>query len=274
MSIEIITFYKFVQLDNLEELKLEILQFCKENNIKGTILLALEGINATVAGSDANIQKFQDFLCSIPEFNDIKFKSSFAKFMPFQKMKVRLKNEIVKIARQDLQLDAQENYVQAEQWNDLLNDSETILLDTRNTYETKFGKFAGAITPEIENFHEFPAWFEEFLQKNSQVKEKKIAMYCTGGIRCEKSVSYVKSLGLKKVFHLQDGILAYLQQDDNKEKWQGDCFVFDDRVALDKNMLSINNFNCYLCKKKTDLSHNLQNVTKGKVLCKKCADAV
>lgn len=271
MNFTIITFYKFVALNDLENLKENIVNFCNKLEIKGTILLAIEGVNATIAGEEKSIAKFKEFIYNVCiEFEDLHFKTSFADLNPFQKMKVRLKKEIVKIGLPALQIDAEENYVSASEWDFLINDENTILIDTRNRYETKFGKFANAIVPEIDNFHEFPVWFQDFIKRKKDMKKKKIAMYCTGGIRCEKSVSYVKSLGFKNVFHLKDGILGYLAQNDNKQMWQNECFVFDDRVAVTKNVDPTQNLRCHLCSAPAGCNDQLVNVTKGKVVCHVC----
>lgn len=270
MNFTIITFYKFIELNNLFFLKEEILNFCNISEIKGTILLASEGINATISGGNEAIEKFKYFLRNIDEFADLHFKTSFADFNPFQKMKVRLKKEIVKININDFPIDVVDNYVSSDEWDDLLKDDEVILIDVRNDYETKFGKFKNAILPEIENFHEFPAWFQKFIKKQNNIKRKKIAMYCTGGIRCEKSVSYAKSLGFTNVFHLKNGILEYLKQQKNNKMWQGECFVFDDRVAVTKNIEPTQQLQCSLCRIPTNYYQDLINVTKGKVMCNNC----
>lgn len=272
MTFTIITFYKFVELIDLEILQEKILNFCNDLCIKGTILLAHEGINATIAGTEDAIIKFKEFIMEIDEFFDLSFKTSYAELNPFQKMKVRLKSEIVKMAVSNLKVDAQKNYVHANEWDNLISDEDTILIDARNTYETTFGKFENAIVPDIENFHEFPQWFQNFIKNKSDIKNKKIAMYCTGGIRCEKSVSYVKSMGFEQVFHLKDGIIGYLAQNDEKKMWQDECFMFDDRVAVTKKLEPSKILRCNFCSNKVDFYGKFTNITKGKVLCKDCQD--
>lgn len=268
---KIATFYKFVSLDNIRDLQEKIRNSCKKFNLKGTILLATEGINATIAGNEDNIIKFLDFLTEFSEFSDLEIKYSQVDFCPFQKLKVRLKREIIKMGSADLKITATENYVAPEDWDELLEDDRTIVIDVRNDYEIKFGKFADALEPEIENFHEFPAWFDG-LAHDVDLLGKRIAMYCTGGVRCEKSVSYLKKCGFNNVFHLRGGILAYLEKNKEKKSWQGECFVFDDRVSITKELTASTTLRCNICSAPANHYGQPINLTKGKVLCKICQE--
>ena len=234
---KVASFYKFTQLSNLPELQETFIQFLTKYKIKGTILLAHEGINGTLAGSPKGIDKCKDFL-QIRDLLSIKdFKTSSCKYEPFPRLKVKLKNEIVTIGNElaDPQKTVGE-YVQPENWNDLIATDDVLVLDARNTYEYSIGTFKDSIQPSTTNFREFPQWVEGL--ENSQIdKNKKIAMFCTGGIRCEKASSLMKAKGFNNIFHLQGGILNYIEKIDKEHSmWEGECFVFDDRVALNQNL--------------------------------------
>ena len=269
MSYTIASFYRFVSLENLEKLKTIILSECNNLNLMGTILIADEGINGTICGNQDEIESFYEFFETFDEFQGTQLKKTFCEKIPFQKMKVKIRDEIIKINDKKLNIDASENYVEAEKWNELIEDESTILIDTRNYYETKIGRFKNAIDPKTENFHEFPNWFDEFLKKND-LQGKKIAMYCTMGIRCEKTVSYIKKHGIDEVYHLKDGIVAYLAQKKDKHMWEGECFVFDDRVAVDENLNPSKKIICHSCNEYVEDIGDFVNITKGKVLCKVC----
>lgn len=229
------TFYKFVDLPDFIERRVKFVKFCNENNIKGTILLGEEGINSTLTATRENIDKFYSFLKSMPEFADMDFKESFCPYLPFKKMKVRLKKEIVKISLDKLNMKSRGRYLDSEKWNELIKNPETKVIDTRNDYEVVFGTFENAINPKIRNFHELPEWVEKNLSDIS--KDTPIAMFCTGGIRCEKSTAYMMEKGYTNVFHLEGGILKYFEERKDKENlWNGRCFVFDDRIAVNKDL--------------------------------------
>lgn len=238
-------FYKFVELADYEELKPKILKICNDLGIKGTILLAKEGINATIAGKDEAITEFFKQLKSDKRFEDLEYKISYAEEQPFQRMKVRLKNEIIRMNRPDLNWDKAGIYVEAEEWDKLLEDPEVVVVDTRNRYEVKLGKFENAIDPEVMNFRDFPEWVDENLDPE---KHKKVAMYCTGGIRCEKSTALLNEKGFEAVYHLKGGILQYFEDTENKNgKWEGDCFVFDERLAVDDKLAPSKHLRCQSC---------------------------
>jgi UPF0176 protein len=239
-DIVVSTFYKFVDLPNYKELQVEILGFCKKQGILGTILLAQEGINATISGTRDSIDSVYDFMKEIPAFSGIDYKESSADFFPFKKMKVRLKEEIVRFRVKDLDMTKVGDYLSPEEWDKMLtSDDKVILIDTRNDYEYAFGTFKGAINPETKCFSELVTWVEDNLKKVD--KDTKVMMCCTGGIRCEKSTAYVRSKGFPNVYHLKGGILEYLKQTNNQAGlWQGECYVFDDRVAVDANLTPLN----------------------------------
>jgi len=235
-EIVIASFYKFVKW-NHEAHHESILKVCEENDVKGIILLAEEGINSTSAGTREGIDALLAHLHSIPELSDLPHKESYTHVKPFRRIKVRLKKEIVTIKDSTNPLNQVGTYVEAEDWNSLISDPDVVLIDTRNDYEFEIGTFKGAINPNIENFSAFPEWM---LKNVDPTKHKKVAMFCTGGIRCEKSSAWALDNGYEEVYHLKDGILKYLEEIPQDETmWDGDCFVFDKREALDHNLKSV-----------------------------------
>lgn len=230
------SFYKFVNISDSEELRTKLLQCCNKNKLKGTILIASEGINATLVGLREEINLFYDFLVQLPYFHDVQFQESKSWFQPFQKIKIRIKKEIVAFKVDNLNLTQNGKYVSPEDWSQFIQQDDVVLIDTRNYYEIALGTFKNAINPSTNNFSDLPNWIEKNLNKNDY--QKKIAMFCTGGIRCEKSTTYLKNLGYKNVYHLKGGILNYLSKTKNQSNaWQGDCFVFDDRIALNTDLI-------------------------------------
>ena len=231
---KIAAFYSFADLSNLEELQVMFTSFLKNEDIKGTVLIAHEGINGTVAGKEPSIDRFKDFLKSKNLLEQHNYKISYSEEDPFPRLKVKLKNEIVSIGNELADpVKVVGEYVQPEDWNDLISQDDVLVLDTRNTYEFSIGTFKESIQPETTNFREFPDW----LESSDLDKDKKVAMFCTGGIRCEKASSLMKANGFKNIYHLQGGILNYLEKVDEKDSmWSGECFVFDDRVALNHNL--------------------------------------
>jgi len=237
------TFYQFVKLHDIESWQKTFLDFCNENSIKGTILVAEEGINSTLTATRENMDKFYTFIHSFKEFANMGYKESKNSYMPFKKMKVRLKKEIVKLLQDDLiDMDDRGELLKYKEWNDLLKNPATKVIDTRNDYEFAFGTFENAINPHIRNFTDLPEWVEENLKDTP--KDTPIAMFCTGGIRCEKSTAYMKAKGWKKVYHLDGGILQYFEDTPKDENlWNGRCFVFDDRIAVDTDLNAMNESN-------------------------------
>ena len=239
-KVVIYAFYRFVALPHFANYRDELLNAMLSQQILGSILIADEGINGTIAGANAAMQNFWRTLCAYPEFNNLPYKVSVADFNPFEKAKVKLRNEIVSLGVDVVHpIEEVGEYVKPNEWNALLQDKEVLVIDTRNEYEVEHGSFLNAINPKTLNFRDFP----EFVAKNLlDKKAKKIAMYCTGGIRCEKSTAYLKKLGFSKVYHLEGGILKYLEEIPvEKSLWQGNCFVFDDRIAVDKNLNTVPN---------------------------------
>jgi len=231
MSLIVATFYKFVQLPDCETLQGKILAYCQQQSIKGTILLATEGINGTIAGSRVAINAVLAFLKSDSRFADLQHKESIAANFPFERMKVKVKLEIVTLGKPEVNPAVTVGtYVTPAEWNNLIADPDVIVIDTRNEYEVAIGTFAGAVNPQTNSFREFP----EYVQQNLDPQQHpKVAMFCTGGIRCEKASAYMLAQGFQAVYHLQGGILKYLEEVPAEASlWQGECFVFDERVAV------------------------------------------
>lgn len=234
-EIIIASFYKFVSLIDFETMREPMLAKMRDINLKGTIILAAEGINGGFAGKREEMEIFYQFMRNDPRLADLNFKETFDENNPFDKAKVKLRNEIVTMGIQKVdptQLSG--TYLDPAQWNEFIQDPDVILIDTRNDYEFELGTFKNAINPNTENFREFPDYVEKHLQDK---KDKKIAMFCTGGIRCEKSTAYLKDQGFQNVYQLHNGILNYIEATPKNESlWEGACFVFDDRVAVDHNL--------------------------------------
>tara|TARA_Y100000588_G_C14046762_1_gene835313 strand:- start:289 stop:1032 length:744 start_codon:yes stop_codon:yes gene_type:complete len=227
------TFYKFTPLPDFEAQKAPILEVMKEHNLLGTVILADEGINGSVAGKREDIVHFYHHIKSDPRLEDIWFKETHDDFIPFDKAKVKFRKEIVTMGVKGVNpLKNVGTYLSPEEWDQLLSDPDVVLVDTRNDYEFNLGTFKNAVNPKTANFREFP----EYVQNNlMDKKDKKIAMFCTGGIRCEKSTAYLKNLGFENVYHLEGGILNYLEKTpEDKSLWGGTCFVFDDRIAIEQ----------------------------------------
>ena len=226
--------YKFVALPDYADLQAPLLAICEQNQIKGTLLLAEEGINGTISGEEAGIRAVLAWLRSDPRLAELEHKESWAEHIPFYRMKVRLKKEIVTMGVAGI--DPRHivgTYVKPQDWNALIADPDVVLVDTRNDYEVSIGTFAEAINPKTNSFTEFPGWVQQEIAAGRLKKDSKVAMFCTGGIRCEKSTAYMKEQGFENVYHLEGGILKYLEQIPEQEsRWEGECFVFDERVSV------------------------------------------
>ena len=244
------TFYKFLVLENYKELKIEFDKSLSKTNIKGTILLANEGVNGTIAGSESDLKKFFLYIDKFSQFKDITPKFSSSNKNPFLRMKVRLKKEIVTIGIPEVSpSNLVGKYLNVEEWNEFLNESNSMIIDTRNNYEVSIGTFKNSINPKIKSFRDFPKWVQKNLIDKKVTKKAKIGMFCTGGIRCEKSTSYLKQLGFENVFHLDGGILKYLENVKSDEnEWKGECFVFDYRVSLNNSLEKGEYEMCYACR--------------------------
>lgn len=241
--------YKFVEIDDLLSLQSNLYEICEKNNIMGTILIANEGINGTISGKNNEINQTISLLKSDKRFANIEIKYSSTDKQPFHRMKVRLKKEIVTIGLPEINPNKKVGtYVKPEDWNDLISDPNVIVIDTRNKYETKIGSFQNALDPETSSFREFPDWVKKF-KSSKENANKKIAMFCTGGIRCEKASSLMKEEGFEDVYHLQGGILKYLETIDKENSlWNGECFVFDQRVCL-TDELEVGSYKmCFACR--------------------------
>ena len=248
--IKVAALYRFASFTQPELLQPQILNWCTDNNLKGTILVASEGVNGTVAGPAACIDAVVAHLRTLPDCDELDVKYSHAVEMPFYRMKVRLKKEIVTLGVDGIDPKREVGtYVGAEDWNALISDPGTILIDTRNDYEVAIGTFEGAIDPKTKAFRDFPEWFRE-NRSELAANGTKFAMFCTGGIRCEKSTAFLKAEGIEDVYHLDGGILRYLENVPEAEsKWQGECFVFDERVSV-KHGLELGSMElCHACRR-------------------------
>ena len=265
---KVAAFYAFADLSNLEELQKTFTNFLKKEDIKGTVLLACEGINGTLAGSEEGIESFKIFLQSNHLYKAQNFKTSSSAKDPFPRLKVKLKNEIVSLGN-DLADPAKivGEYVQPEDWNSLISQDDVLVLDTRNNYEFSIGTFKQSINPETQSFREFPEW----LESSGIDKNNKVAMFCTGGIRCEKASSLMKKKGFKNIYHLQGGILNYMEKVKVEDSlWKGECFVFDDRVALNHN-LEVGSYDmCHGCRMPITDDDKLEKEYVKGVSCSNC----
>ena len=239
--------YKFVRLENYKEIRQPLYDVMDANDVRGTLLLAYEGINGTISGSRAGIDTVLKWLNNDERFNPIITKESFTDLAPFRRTKVKLKKEIVTMGVQGIDpTKSVGTYIEPTNWNDLISDPEVTLIDTRNEYEYEIGTFKNAVNPHTDSFREFPKYTEENLDPE---KHKKVAMFCTGGIRCEKSTAFLKEKGFEEVYHLKGGILKYLEEVPKEESlWEGECFVFDDRVAVNHDLEKGKYDQCHACR--------------------------
>ena len=271
MSVVVAAFYHFTRLDDYKDMREPLLKKCLNLGLKGSILLAKEGINSTIAGTREGIDGILAYLRADPRLNALEHKESFAKELPFLRMKVLLKKEIVTLGVEGVDPHQKVgDYVEPKDWNALISDPNVVVLDTRNVYEYAIGTFDRAIDPQTETFREFPNFVEDNL---SHDKEKPIAMFCTGGIRCEKASSYMLSRGFKKVYHLKGGILKYLEEVPEKESlWKGDCFVFDHRTAVTHGLNHGEHETCYGCRWPVSEDEKQSLHYKKGVYCPHCYD--
>lgn len=244
--------YHFARFGDPAALRDPLADLCRAQGIKGTLLLAREGINGTIAGTAAGIAAVLEHVRALPGCAALEVKYSAAEEMPFHRMKVRIKQEIVTMGEPNIDpLCDVGHYVKPQDWNALISESGTILIDTRNDYEVAVGTFAGAIDPGTTSFRDFPAWFR--AQRDALLGQgvpPKVAMFCTGGIRCEKSTAFLKAEGIEAVYHLQGGILKYLEQIPAEQSlWQGECFVFDERVTVGHGLVRGSYATCRACRR-------------------------
>jgi len=240
--------YHFTRFADHVALREPLLDLCRAQSVKGTLLLAQEGINGTIAGPRAGIDAVLAHIKALPGCADLDWKEATADHPPFGKMKVRLKKEIVTMGQPDVDPRARVgNYVEPAEWNDLIRSDDVVVIDTRNDYEVAIGTFEGAIDPETASFRDFPAWWEE---NKERFHNKRVAMFCTGGIRCEKSTNYLLGQGVEDVYHLKGGILRYLEEMPAEDStWQGECFVFDNRVSVGHGLVEGPHNLCHGCRR-------------------------
>lgn len=272
-SIVVTALYHFVRLEDFKAYRQPLLDLMNEEGIRGTLLLAAEGINGTVAGNAQAIERLLGWLKAQPPFAGLSHKESYCDEMPFYRTKVKLKKEIVTMGVDGI--DPRHivgTYVKPEAWNDLISDPDVLLVDTRNDYEVAIGTFKGAVNPNTKTFREFPEYVQEQLDPG---KHKKVAMFCTGGIRCEKSTAFLKQQGFDEVYHLEGGILKYLEEVPAEQSlWQGECFVFDNRVTVKHGLEPGGYDQCHACRmpiSEADKEH--AHYERG-VSCPHCYDTV
>jgi UPF0176 protein len=264
--------YRFVRLDDYESMREPLLNFCTERGVKGTLLLAHEGVNGTISGSKTAIADVLSYLRSDDRLSDLDCKFSYHEELPFLRMKVKLKREIVTMGLEDIDPNQSVGrYASPVEWNELIDDPECLVIDTRNDYEVEIGSFRGAINPGTKSFRDFPAWVDENLDPQ---KHKKVAMFCTGGIRCEKSTSLLVSKGFDDVWHLKGGILNYLEETlESSTRWEGECFVFDNRVAVNHQLEKGQYDQCFACRFPLDDAQKQSPLYVPGVSCPRCHDA-
>lgn len=263
--------YKFVTLNDYQDIKAPLLNFMLDHHIRGTLLLASEGINGTVAGSRQDVDALLSFLRSDQRLAELSYKESFVDDMPFLRTRVKLKKEIVTMGVQGI--DPKRvvgTYIKPKDWNELISDPEVLLVDTRNDYEVQVGTFKNAINPETDSFREFPDYVKQHFDPKIH---KKVAMYCTGGIRCEKSTAYMKEQGFEDVYHLEGGILKYLEQVPEEETlWEGECFVFDERVTVNHQLEKGQYDQCNACRLPITDEDKLSEKYQHGISCPHCFD--
>ncbi len=263
--------YHFTRFEDPDGLRPPLVALCDAHGIKGTLLVAGEGINGTVAGTRSGIDALLAHIRGLPGCAGLEHKESHASAMPFKRMKVRLKREIVTMGQPDVDPRAATgHYVSADDWNDLITRDDVAVIDTRNDYEVAIGTFEGAIDPKTKSFGEFPAWWEA---NKDRFHNKKIAMFCTGGIRCEKSTNYLIGQGVEDVFHLKGGILKYLEEvPEEQSKWDGECFVFDGRVSVGHGLVEGSHSLCFACRRPIQPEDVKRPEYEAGVQCHHCID--
>lgn len=269
--------YKFVRLDNHQRLRDPLLDLMLKQQVRGTLLLASEGINGTISGNRAGVDHVLDWLRDQPELTDFDTKESTTDTAPFKRSRVKLKKEIVTMGVEgiDPTLTAG-TYIEPASWNQLISDPDVLVIDTRNDYECEVGSFKGAINPNTESFRQFPDYVKNELLANDSIdKKKRVAMFCTGGIRCEKSTAYLREQGFEEVYHLKGGILKYLEEvPEDQSLWQGECFVFDERVTVDHQLEPGSYDQCHACRRPiTDEDKQTEFYVAG-ASCPRCHDHI
>lgn len=269
MTYRVATFYQFVELPDWEAMRSPLLEYCNQRDICGTILLASEGINGTIAGQENTVEQVLVYLSEACKIDELRPRWSEAEARPFGKMKVKLKSEIVTFGQPDIHPAEQAGtYVEPKDWNALIEDPDVVVVDTRNAYEVRIGSFEGAVDPQTEKFRDFPDYVEQ--QLNPQ-QHSKVAMFCTGGIRCEKASAYLKRQGFEAVYHLQGGILSYLETVPPEESlWKGECFVFDERVSVKQGLEPGSYGMCQACGQPVSKAEQQSEQYEPGVSCPRC----
>ncbi len=272
-TIVVCALYKFVRLDHYQSLREPLLEVMLSNKVRGTLLLATEGINGTIAGSRAGIDEVLTWLRAVPEFSGLDCKESLSEKLPFKRSRVKLKKEIVTMGVENIDpQQAAGTYVEPSDWNKLISDPEVLLIDTRNDYECEVGSFEGALNPNTKSFRDFPEYAKNNLNKQ---KHSKVAMFCTGGIRCEKSTAYLRQMGFEEVYHLKGGILKYLEEvPESKTLWHGECFVFDDRVTVNHRLEPGTYDQCHGCRRPITEADKLSDKYIAGAQCHQCWDEI
>ena len=267
-SFEIISFYEFINLKNPEQLKFNFFKFLRKRNFRGTIILAKEGLNGTISCTKGKAKDFLGFLEEIIK-KKIQVKIHTYSSHPFLRLKIKIKKEIIRMGEKGISPVKNTGfYINPDEWDRFTSDPNVIKIDTRNNYESEIGTFKNSLLTNTKNFTQFPDWFKKNKKK---IKEKKIAMFCTGGVRCEKASSYLIKNGFKNVFQLNGGIISYLEQTKNKnKKWVGECFVFDERVAVKDNLSKGQYDQCFACRAAISEKDKKSNSYKKGVFCPKC----
>ena len=262
--------YRFVRLDNFADQRQPLLRVMLDNNVRGTLLLAHEGINGTIAGTETELNRVLEYLRQDPRLRGLDCKFSYDQKMPFHRSRVKVKQEIVTMGVEDIDPDKAGTYVKPEDWNDLINDPDVALIDTRNAYESAIGSFDNATFANTESFRDFPGYVTQNLDPK---KHRKVAMFCTGGIRCEKSTAYLKQQGFDEVYHLQGGILKYLELvPESESMWHGECFVFDNRVSVNHALEKGSYDQCHACRLPITEQDKLSEFYSAGISCPACYD--
>ncbi len=248
INVKVYSFYRFVEIKNKIKIKNEIESFISNQKLRGTILIANEGINASISGKEVDLNLLLNFIKQLLKIRKIEIKINNVSYLPFNRIKIRLKKEIVSLGKgKIIKKSAKSNFIKPSEWDDLIIQKDILLIDLRNIYEIEIGRFKNSINPLTNNFREFPKRFKEMKFK----KDKKIAMYCTGGIRCEKASDYLSQEGYKNIFQLKGGIINYLdyaKKNGKHTNWKGECFVFDNRVTINKMLMPGKYIQCHGCR--------------------------
>tara|TARA_B100000809_G_scaffold186047_1_gene184221 strand:- start:404 stop:1351 length:948 start_codon:yes stop_codon:yes gene_type:complete len=274
MRFTVAALYYFTRIKDPVAKRYPLLSLCRSQEVRGTVLLATEGINGTIAGTPEGIASVIDHVNGWPEVESLEVKYSFSDENSFKRLKVKIKNEIVAMRKPEIntRLDAGK-YVEPAEWNDLIAREDVMLVDTRNNFEFKIGRFSNAIEPGTDSFHEFPDWADKLASRPD--RPSAVAMYCTGGIRCEKATAYMKQVGFDEVYHLKGGILKYLEDvPEDESLWEGECFVFDGRVSLKHGLKEGNYELCYGCQFPISPSDRRSPLFEQGVSCPRCHDSL